>query len=789
MTIDWQSRYKTIRDLLADPNKLVRNATVHPRWIGRTGKFWYDRHSDEGREVRIVDAGTGDFATVTLAPFFVALETELKTRINSEYADLTNLDFTVDPVRAIFEFHGRIWSYLPDDDVLSDRGESAATQWAVAPDETTAVLVRDNDLWLRDGATGAERRLTTDGSETNAYASVPLAARAFRVAAGAPPEGLWSPDSRYFLTVQTDERHVPELALVDFVPGDGDGARPVIHTNRTSLPGDPKVTEFRVIAVEAETGRQIEARYPRLPAVRMNDTIFAGQLAWWSPDSKIAYFVDIERGEKAAHVVAFDIATGSTRVIFSEMADKALELGVNVYGPALVEHLPGTNEVIWYSERTGRGHLYLYDLETGDLRNSITRGDWQVRELLGVDTERREVRFLGLDENDPYLRQPCIASLDGQNLRVLSDEPGDHKVWRPREFSLTALRMLTGADTERVSGFSPDGRYFVETVAYVDRLPRSVLRARTGELLAELEVAENIGLPADWEWPESVTVLAADGETEVHGLLFKPVDFDPDSSYPVIDHIYGGPQVSWTPKAPFIDYVETSAYIDTAAFARLGAFALVLDGRGTANRERDFRQASYGAAHTASDIDDHIAGIRQLAERYPAMDLSRVGITGFSGGGYATALAALRRGEFFSVAVAGGGNYDQRLFWHGWGERYHGDYEAGHYREQAARTYAEGLTGKLLFVHGLNDWGCHPAGLFQLTQALIDADKDFDLILLPNAGHDMTGYGTRRRFDYFVTHLFGETPPRGVKMGSVLNEIIAAKIMANAAAPVTRETA
>jgi dipeptidyl aminopeptidase/acylaminoacyl peptidase len=323
---------------------------------------------------------------------------------------------------------------------------------------------------------------------------------------------------------------------------------------------------------------------------------------------------------------------------------------------------------------------------------------------------------------------------------------------------------MTGADPRLISGVSPSGQFFVETVGGINRLPETVLRARDGRQIALIERAEARRLPKTWQWPEAVSLKAADGETLVYGLLFKPADYDPSKSYPVIDFIYGGPQVSVVPKIAFADTSATGTLLEAAAYATLGAFALVLDGRGTANRERKFREASHGAVHTASNLEDHIAAIRQLGTHYPAMDLQRVGITGFSGGGYMTALAALRFGDFFKVAVAGGGNYDQALFWHSWGERYHGPFEAEHYRAQAAKTYASGLQGKLLLIHGLMDSGCHPAALFQLIQALIENNKDFDLVVLPKARHEWTGYGTRRKLDYFTTHLFGATPPKGVKI-------------------------
>ena len=288
--------------------------------------------------------------------------------------------------------------------------------------------------------------------------------------------------------------------------------------------------------------------------------------------------------------------------------------------------------------------------------------------------------------------------------------------------------------------------------------PRTYLRSRDGTEIALLEQAE-AHLPDWWEDATPVRCLAADGRTELFGLLFRPPGFDPSTRYPIVDLIYGGPQMATVPHAHFaVGALQGQRYLDAVHLSTIGVFVLMLDGRGTANRERDFRTTSHGAAHTASHLDDHIAAIRQISRDTPQIDTDRIGITGFSAGGFVAAHAALRFGDLFKVAVAGGGNYDQAAFWHSWGERYHGLFDPQLYAEQAVKTYAAGMTGRLLLVHGMLDEGCHPAGLFQLIEALIEAGKDPDLVLLPRGGHDWTGYGARRRWDYLARHLAGGEP-------------------------------
>ena len=781
---DWHDAYRRAQSMMLAEEQ-VRNGAIFPHWVN-TGRFWYERATEADHDYVLVDASSGErnmlFSKSQIAQ---ALAGKLKADVAAADLILANLQIDEAGDQARLDAFGESWAWDVRAAKLARADKALDRNWLVSPDERLAAFVRDDNLWIRDLASGAERALTSDGTARYSYGDTPSATRTDRARVGAPPEALWSPDSAKLLTVQTDERHVPDLPLVAFAPEDG--IRPHIVENPISLPFDAKPTEFRLLVIDVATGKQTEARYPRLSAVRMNDTIFAAKLAWWSRDSRTAWFVDVERHERAAHVIAFDADTGASRLVFSETSDSYLELSVNVYTPALIFPLAETDELIWYSERSGHGHLYLYDLRTGALKHPITSGPWQVRDVQQVDARRREIFLtaggIAADE-DPYICKPCIVGIDDAKLRIVSEERGDHVVWRPGEYGLV-MAALSGYDMNRISGVGPDGHFFVETVGTIDRLPRTTLRRRSGAEVLVLEEAA-ADLPEAWQWPEAVRTKASDGVTDIYGILLKPHGFDAEKTYPVIDYLYGGPQVSYAPKSAFTGGAVGDGLLVAATFAQLGAFVLVVDGRGTANRERSFREASSGAIETASNLEDHIAAIRHLQQQHPQIDLEKVGVAGFSGGGYMAAMAALRFGDFFKVAVAGGGNYDQALFWHCWGERYHGAYSPEHYARQAAKTYAEGLSGHLLIVHGMLDGGCHPAAVFQLVQALIDANKDVDLVLLPRIAHQMTGYGERRRLDYFVTHLFGGTPPRGVKL-TTPQERIAARTKMNEKPPPARD--
>nr|WP_047169341.1 DPP IV N-terminal domain-containing protein [Sphingomonas sp. Y57] len=764
----WSRRYDLASAVLHAAEH-VANAAVYPHWLSND-RFWYQRRGEDDVEYVLLDAADGHCRRLfSQGELRAALTPHLGRSPDPAIFLPVHLALDHDAETAIFDASGGTWRF----DIATGRISPAATrvqaQGVLSPDGKHLAFVRGHDLWVRALDDGSERPLTCDGQADHAYARLPMAMRVLKEAAGPlPPECRWSPDSRRLLSFRVDDRGLTELPIIEYCPEGG--GPPHVEFIKTSLPGDRAVPGFEMIAFEVETGRRIDADYPKLPAVRMLDTPASANCLWWNSDGRRAYFVHVERGEATAHVVEMDVASGACRVLFTERSDSYVELGVTVYAPALAQHLPSTDELIWYSERSGRGHLYLYDLTDGALKHAITAGAWQVRDILHVDADRREllVRAGGLDPADPYLCKPCRVSIDSGEMTIIGPEPGDHIIWRPGEYDLAAVDLL-GIDSGAVSGVSPGGDYLVETIGAATGWPVTVLRSREGAVIALLEEGDDRGLPAGWRWPTPVRMLAADGATEVHGLLFAPWDVDPGKAVPLIDLVYGGPHIAFTPKSAFTGGVASNlGFVEAMHLSALGAYVLILDGRGTANRERDFRAASHGAVETASNLADHVQVIRELAREHPGIDLDRVGICGFSAGGYLAALAALRHDDLYKVAVAGGGNYDQRLMWHCWSERYHGLFDEPRYERQAAKHYADGLNAKLLLIHGLMDAGVNPAQLFPFVQALIDADKDFDMLLLPKAGHEMPGYALRRRLDYFVEHLFGSSPPPATRFESTM---------------------
>lgn len=759
-----------------EARRYVLNAEVYPFWIPGTESFWYKRQTDKGNRFVVFDAAKGSrteaFDHVKLA---AQLAKATAKDVDAEDLPIFGLSLSLALRTAAFTALGKSWTWDAARDTLAEDTGTRRDRKSllISPDGAKALFLKEFNLWVRDLESGTEKALTTDGVRYYAYAGVPDAT-------GRPavqPEAVWSPDSARVFTAQVDDRQVSDLPMIDYAPKDG-SVRPTASAVRTALPADEHVTGFRLMVIDAATGKQVAAHYPAIPAVRMNDTPFGGGRAWWSADGKTAYVVEVERGERTARLVAIEAATGATRTVLEERAERYLELGSNVYLPAAIVPLPATDELVWYSERSGWAHLYLYDLATGSLKRQLTSGDWLVRDVVAVDAARRElyVTVAGrVPGRHPYYREAARVNLDTGELTVLSSSDADHKVRSKSDFDAFILALL-GEDTERLSALSPSGAFLVETVTRADRPARTVVLRRDGSEAAVVETADASRVPKGWTWPEPLLLKAADGTTDIAAVVFRPPDFSPERRYPVIDCIYGGPQVSNVPES--FGIFGSTSYLDAASLAELGFVSVIVDGRGTTERDRAFHEASYGAAHTASNLEDHVAAIRQLAARFPYLDLDRVGITGFSGGGYMTAVAMLRFPDFFKVGVAGAGNYDQRLFWHTWGERYQGPLEGDGYLPQAALTYAKELKGKLMFIHGLADAGCHPAGLFQLTQALIDAEKDFDLTLQPRAAHEMGGWAQRRQWDYFVRHLAGLEPPPPVAHKSI-SDIMKAKLMAS----------
>ena len=606
---------------------------------------------------------------------------------------------------------------------------------SVSPDGKRAAFIRNYNLWARDIATGRETQLTTDGQKDFGYATD----NAGWVKSDRPVL-VWSPDSRKIATFQQDERGVGEMYLVNTKVG-----HPELQAWKYPLPGDSLIAMIQRVVIDVDTPRVVRFQMPPDPhRSTLCDHVICRGTEWadvqWYPDGSHIAFVSTSRDHKHEVFRVADVANGTVRDVFREDVATQYESG---NGMVNWRALPASNEVMWFSERDDWGQLYLYDLTTGQLKSRITSGEGNVAQLRRVDEKSRTLWFVGNAKErgrDPYFRHFYKIGMDGRGLTLLTPEDADHDVT-----------------------LSPSGRYFVDTYSRPDVPQTSVLRDLNGTMVLALEKADISRLLATgWRPPMRITVKARDGKTDLYGLMYCPTSLDSsDAIFPIINHIYPGPQTGSVGSRSF-----SPARGDAQALAELGFVVVEIDGMGTPWRSKSFHDAYYGRMGD-NTLPDQVAGMNELARRYRWIDINRAGIYGHSGGGFAAADAMLRYPDFFKVGISEAGNHDQREYEDDWGERYQGllvrtPDGSDNYAPEANQLLAKNLKGKLLLAHGTMDDNVPPYNTLLVVNELIKANKDFDLILLPNRAHGFGNepYMVRRRWDYFVRNLLGAEPPK-----------------------------
>ncbi|MFE4197092.1 DPP IV N-terminal domain-containing protein [Paenarthrobacter sp. NPDC056912] len=720
--------------------ELVLRSKVSPEWIGDTGRFTYRVDTERGGEFVLIDPAT---ATKSQAFDHERLATVLSAAADQmvkPYAlPFRSVEVTDDAIE--FGAFDSRWRYQPADGSCTRKtGPAQSDESGVAsPDGKWVAFRRDHNVWVRSVDTDEETAITTDGSADLSYAcdadSIGSRFRLAKLGLRERPRLMWSPDSSRILTHQIDQRPVEWMHLVESVPADG--SRPRLHSYRYALPGEPlPQAEWVVLDVAARSVVRgagtfnLEYASPLLTAV-----------AWWAADGATVYHLDTARDQLTLRLVALDPATGELRTLITESDSTRVEPAQ--VGPPLVKVLAGGQEALWYSQRDGWGHLYRYDLATGEPVEQLTKGELAVQQILHVD-ETERVAYLtvsGLVPNDPYCRTLVKVSLDGGELTRLTDDHLDHEV-----------------------STDPAGQWFVDSASTVNTPPTITLRDRNGTVVMELERADITRLlAAGWTAPERIRALAADGVTEIFGVLHKPYGFDPTKSYPVIDHPYPGPQIHRV--RPGFDQGGYAS--ESEAMVALGFAVFAIDGRGTPGRDKAFHDYSWRNMGGAGGLEDHVAALKQLGTERPWLDLDRVGIFGLSGGGFATARALLTFPDFYRVGVAEAGNHDNRFYIAGWAEIYDGPYDPEAGARLSNTELAANLTGKLMLVHGDMDDNVTPHLTMRLVDALIEANRDFDLLIVPGVEHSFYGrrqYVTRRRWDYFVRHLMNVEPPTNYRI-------------------------
>jgi dipeptidyl aminopeptidase/acylaminoacyl peptidase len=733
-------------------NSLVFQNAVRPTWLP-DDRFWYRNTLADGAEFVLVDP-----TRATRLPAFdhTRLAVALSKAAGAVYGahQLPFQEIELDGQFVLFNAASKKWKCdLAGAECVSQgaaaggggRGRGGpgggfgpARNDAQSPDKKHTAFIRDYNLWIRDAGTNKETQLTTDGVKDFGYATDnagwSTSDRAILV---------WSPDSKKIATFQQDQRGVGEMYLVSTKVG-----HPELKAWKYPLPGDAVIPTIQRVIIDIDGPKVTRLKMPPdQHRSTLCDHIACRGGEWsdvqWSGDSTHLAFVSTSRGHREERLRIADVATGDIRDVFRENVETFFESG---NGRVNWHYLPASNEIIWFSERDNWGHLYLYDATSGKVKNRITSGEGNVTQVIHVDEKSRTIFFLGVGREkgrDPYFIHLYRVGFDGKNLALLTPDNANHEVT-----------------------LSADGKYFVDTFSTPEVPQVSVVRDATGKLLVNLEKANISKLVATgWKPAIPFTVKARDGQTDIYGLMFKPTNFDPAKKYPIVNHIYPGPQTGSVGSRSF-----SAVRGDTQALAELGFIVVEIDGMGTPWRSKKFHEAYYGDMGD-NTLPDQVTGMKQLAQKYSWIDINRAGIYGHSGGGYATAGAMFRYPDFFKVGISEAGNHDNREYEDDWAEKWQGLLEkkasgGDNYDSQANQNFAKNLKGKLLLAHGTMDNNVPPYNTLLVVNELIKANKDFDLILLPNRSHGFGNepYMVRRRWDYFVRYLLGGEPPAGYEL-------------------------
>jgi dipeptidyl-peptidase-4 len=730
-------------------NPLVYHTVEDPQWLDNT-RFWYRDNGPAGKTFQLVDT-----AAHTQAPAFD--HQQLAAALNAAVASgklhlaaptplqpnhLPIDDFALDSGNRIVLLIGAAYincdlrsaSCTPAGDALPDTFD-------ISPDGKKAAFIRDNNLWVRDLHSGRDAQLTTDGQPDFAYATDNAGwTHSNR------PILVWSSDSKKIATFQQDQRGVGRMYLVSTTAG-----HPELESWPYPLPGDSTVTTIQRVIIDVDKRKVIRLKMPpdQHRSSLCDNISCEGGHGWddvqWSDDATHLAFVSTSRDHKQEWMRVADASTGDVRDVFTEKVATYFESGNDKYEDW--RYLSQSNEILWFSERDNWGQLYLYDAGTGKLKNQVTHGDGDVTRILHLDPKTRELDLLAVGKEpgrDPYYASLYRVRLDG-----------------------TAQQLLTPEDANHDITMSPDGSRFVD-VASTPTTPQTTrARDNSGNLLLNVAHQDISAITAmGWKPLTPITVKARDSKTDLYGFLFKPTNFDPSQHYPIINHVYPGPQTGSCGSRSF-----SPAHHDNQSLAELGFIVVCIDGLGTPDRSKSFHDALF-ADMADNTIPDQVAGMKQLAAKYPWIDLDRAGIYGHSGGGAATAAAMFHFPDFFKVGVSESGNHDNRVYEDDWAEKWIGLLKKNpdgstNYDSQANQNFAANLKGHLFLMHGTMDDNVPPNNTLLVVDALIKANKDFDLLMIPNAHHGYeaaTPYATRRRWDYFVRYLAAATPPHEYKM-------------------------
>lgn len=713
--------FKRAKELRAKITNKVYQVPIHIKWNEQGDLFWYEKNTPTGRQFVLVDPKQASKSTLfELSALTAALKAALDKPVDGASLVSDHIEL-IDRNLLEFEYEGYVWDWNRESHKLTKKEEvNAAARggyWGQkfddskhepieSPDQSQLAYVKNSNLYVaRKDDPKSERQLTFDGSLGDYYAA----------------HIHWSPDGKKIATSKVRKAEVRVLTLLESSPTDQ--LQPKLQTRDYPKPGDA-LSQYIPVIYNLETNHLLPADQ------RLIANQFSISRIDWRADSRAITFEFNKRGHQQYAVVELDAGNGSSRYLINEQSKTFIDYS----GKRFRKDLQDGKEIIWASERDGWNHLYRYNGQTGAVINQITKGDWVVRKVVDVDEDRQQIIFEGSGKNkkqDPYFIQYYVVNFDGSNLRTLTDEDASHSAY-----------------------FNKDHRYFVDVYSRIDQAPTTVLRSGVGKVLMTLESGDDQALRAvGWKAPEVFMSKGRDGQTDIWGIIIRPTNFDAAKKYPVIEYIYAGPHSSFVPKT----FIPNPSGMQE--LAELGFIVVQIDGMGTSNRSKAFHDVCWKNLKDAG-FPDRMSWMKEAAKKYPSMDLNHVGIYGTSAGGQSSTAAVLFHPEFYKVAVSSCGCHDNRMDKIWWNEQWMGWPIGPEYAACSNVEHAANLQGNLMLIVGELDDNVDPSSTYQLSNALIKATKEHELIVVPGMGHSSGGeYGERKRRDFFVEHLMGVQPP------------------------------
>lgn len=704
-------------------NKTVFNLHPSVHWFKNDSGLWFVEYSKEGKVYKTVR-----FKDYQVKPLFdhkklsKAFRDTFNENIEPSEFSISNIEYR-DKETLFFTTLGKhyllnLTSYQLQLEATQEEDESPLE--STSPDGKWVAYTKDYNLYIKSSEANQVHQLSFDGKKNYEYASYYGWFDLIEGENGERPKRFsvsWSPDSKYLATNVIDFRNAEKMYLLDW--SQDSLYKPKLLSYYRGSPGDTTVIHQKPIFYNIETKKEVKTNLPRVTHINQIST-------QWSGTPGVVFANYSERGFQKAYVKKVDLNTGDTQTILTETSTTNLDGFRHFY-------LERQNKIVFLSQRSGWRQLYCLDLKTNKIA-PLTKGEYYINEVSHIDESHGDIYFLASGKepkNNPYHQQVYKVSLKGKTT------------------------LLTPENTHHQTSFSKNGNYFVDNYSTVNIPTKTVLRAsKTGKILAEITHADASEVVAKgWQAPETFSLLAKDKETTIYGAIWKPTHFDPSKTYPIIDATYTGPHTQVFPKSFDVAF-------SNQAMAELGFIVVRVDGLGTSGRSKKFLSHSY--KNMGNNLEDHVLAIKHLAKKYTWINIEKVGIFGHSAGGFDTGRAMVAFPDFYKVGVASSGDHDFRMEKAWWPEMYQGWPVDETYQEVSNITNAKNLKGKLLLVHGGLDDNVNPSATFKFAEALVKADKEFDLLILPSQRHGYIGrhrsYFIKKRWNYFVEHLMGGTP-------------------------------